>query len=545
MKWVLALVAVSAYGQADRSHGRSMVIAPGGIVATSQVLASQAGVQMLAKGGSAVDAAIAANAALGVIEPGMCGIGGDLFVIYREARTGELHGLNASGWAPLGMTRERYAAKRLRAMPVEGIESVTVPGCVDGWHRIHQRFGKLPWRELFAPAIAFATQGFPVQEMDWGHWASKRALATAEGRRVFQNNGRPYRMGEIARNPDLARALTLIANEGPAAFYRGAIAKALLATSNRLGGSMTAADLAEYGAEWVKPIETSYRGWRVAELPPNGQGLAALLMLNVMERFSFAPKQPGVEDWHRRIEAMKLAYADAAAYIADPKFAKVPVSGLLSKEYAAGRARLIEERANCNAGPGEPATSDTTYLAAVDKEGNVASWIQSVFSLWGSGVVAEGMGFHLQNRAAGFALDARHLNVVAARKRPFHTIIPAYLEKDGRHIGFGIMGGANQPLAHAQFVSNMVDYGMNLQAALEAPRFTKANAKGCGVTVEARVGRDATQGLEARGHQLTVRGDHSQAMGRGNAVMHDARAKVNYGASDSRADGAAVPELVP
>ncbi|MBI4903765.1 MAG: gamma-glutamyltransferase [Acidobacteria bacterium] len=542
MRFLLALISMSLYGQADRSHARSMVISQSGIVATSQVLASQAGAQMLARGGSAVDAAIAANAALGVIEPGMCGIGGDLFVLYREARTGELHGLNASGWAPLGMTRERFESRQLKTMPVQGVDAVTVPGCVDGWHRIHQKFGKLPWRDLFAPAIHFAARGFPIQEMDWGHWGSKRALATPEGRQVFQNNGRPYRLGEIARNPDLARALTLIADQGPKAFYRGEIAKALLATSNKLGGVMRADDLAEFASEWVTPIETSYRGWRVVELPPNGQGLAALLMLNLLERFTFAPKQPQVADWHRRIEAMKLAYADAAAYIADPKFAKVPVTGLLSKDYAASRARLMQDRANCNAGPGEPATSDTTYLAVVDKEGNVASWIQSVFSLWGSGIVVEGMGFHLQNRGAGFSLDPRHPNALAPRKRPFHTIIPAYMEKDGRHIGFGIMGGANQPLAHAQFVSNMADYDMNLQAALEAPRFTKSNAQGCNVTIEVRAGAAIIKGLESRGHKLTIRGDHSQSMGRGNAVVHNSHTKVNYGASDSRADGAAIPE---
>jgi gamma-glutamyltranspeptidase/glutathione hydrolase len=521
-----------------------MVIAKEGIVATSQVLASQAGAMILAEGGSAVDAAIAANAVLGVVEPAMDGIGGDLFVLYRDAATGKLFGLNAAGWAPKTWTREYFTSRKLQRMPSGGIDSVTVPGCVDGWQKMHQRFGRLPWKRLFDAAIHYAEQGFPLQEQAYAHWQGKRLAETEESRRVFLPSGKPPEMGETFRNPGLGKALRLVASEGAGTFYKGEIARAILETSRKLGGGIQASDLAEYSSEWVEPISTEYRGWRVFELPPNGQGMAALLMLNLMERFT-----PGMTTnhpaWmHTKIESMKLAYADLAAYVADPKFVRVPMDKLLNKNYAAKRSDLIDPgRANCSVAAGV-VSSDTTYLAAVDREGNIASWIQSVSGSWGSGVVAEGMGFHLHNRGSGFRLDASHPNVVAPRKRPFHTIIPGYMEKGDWRVGFGIMSGANQPLAHAQFVSNMVDHGMNLQAALEAPRFTKGSAQGCDVTVESRIGKAAIAELTKLGHKPQVRGEHSTRMGRGNAVMRNAKTGVNYGASDSRADGAAIPQPV-
>lgn len=542
---VVLLFAPLLCAQRDRSHARSMVISQGGIVATSQVLASQAGAQILAQGGSAVDAAIAANAVLGVVEPGMDGIGGDLFVLYREAKTGKLHGLNGSGWAPQGLTRDYLLGKGHKTMPSQGIDSVSVPGCVDGWAKMHARFGKLPWKTLFHAAITYAEQGFPIQEMDSGSWDSPRMKALPESKAVFQPKGRPPAVGEIFRNPGLAKALRMIAEKGPREFYEGELAQSILYTSRKHGGVLTAADLKEFHTEWVEPISTDYRGWRVSELPPNGQGISALIMLNLMERFQPGPTTMSPEWLHTKIESMKLAYSDLGAYVADPKFATVPVEPLLAKPYAAARAKQIKEQANCDVRPGQPIQSDTTYLAVVDKDGNIASWIQSVSALWGSGIVVEGMGFHLQNRAAGFTLDTKHPNAVAGRKRPFHTIIPGMLQKGDAHIGFGIMSGANQPLAHAQFVSNYVDHGLNLQAALEAPRFTKSNAKGCNVTIESRVGIAAIQGLSARGHVLDVRGEHSTRMGRGNAVLFDAANKVNYGASDSRADGAAIPQPLP
>jgi gamma-glutamyltranspeptidase/glutathione hydrolase len=349
--------------------------------------------------------------------------------------------------------------------------------------------------------------------------------------------------GEVFRNPDLARTFTRIAEDGRKAFYEGPIAELLITASRKLGGTLAEEDLAEFRAEWVEPISTTYRGWRVWELPPNGQGMAALMMLNLMEQFPAPAGGPHTaEALHWKIEAMKLAYSDLMAYNADPRFAKVPVAGLLSKEYAKERSALIDaSKANCAARAGRPIPSDTTYLAVVDAEGNIASWIQSVRAGWGSGVVAEGTGFVLQNRGSDFVLTGGHPNELQGRKRSFHTIIPAFLEKGDLRIGFGIMGGANQPLAHAQFVSNFVDYGLNVQAALEAPRFTKNGPAGCDVQVEARVPEGSFEGLRAKGHVVEKRGDFSTNMGRGAVVVFDRKTGVKQGAADPRGDGAATP----
>jgi len=539
---ILMSIALLNAQKTDRAHGRSMVIATGGIVATSQVLASQAGAMILAQGGSAVDAAIAANAVLGVVEPMMCGIGGDLFVMYRDAKTGEITGLNASGPAPRGMTIEALQAKGLKTMDRTGIHSATVPGCVRGWETMHKKYGKLPWSKLFAAAIRLAGDGFPMQEMVGRVWESELVRKDAEGVRVFYPNGKTPAIGEIYRNPDLAKAMRLIAEGGADAFYKGPVANAILAKSKRLGGLMTAEDLAAYETEWVKPISTTYRGWQVHELPPNGQGLAALSMLNILENFKPAAPYSSTE-FHRKIEAMKLAYADLK-FVADTRMVKVPTAGLISKPYAAERAKLIKaDSANCAVAPGNPPTSsDTTYFTVVDKEGNIASWIQSVSGLWASGVTVDGMGFHLHNRGGGFSFDKTAANALVPGKRPFHTIIPAIMQKDDLHIGFGIMSGANQPLAHAQFASYIADHGMNLQAALEAPRFTKSRATGCDVIIESRIGLDSLRELSSLGHQVTIAQPYTARMGRGNAVMHNANTKVNTAASDPRADGAAIPE---
>jgi gamma-glutamyltranspeptidase / glutathione hydrolase len=528
-----------------------MVISPYGIVATSQVLASQAGAEILSHGGSAVDAAIAANATLGVMEPDMNGMGGDLFAIVWEAKTGKLYGLNASGWAPKALTIDYLKSKGISKMPGEGIDSVTVPGAVEGWNKLHERFGHLAWKDLFTPAIFYAENGFAVQEMIAMDWRSSEAKLKAdpESRRVFLVHDQAPGMAEIFRNPDVARALHLVAADGPQGFYKGEIAKAVLATSRELSGTMTADDLSEFSAEWVEPISTTYRGWRVYELPPNGQGMAALEMLNLMEQFEPAQSGPlSTEELHKRIEAMKLAYADLARYNADPRFAKVPVPGLLSKEYAKQRAQLIDpQKANCDTEAGVPPSSDTTYLTAVDKEGNIVSLIQSNFSSFGSGITVRGMGFALQNRGALFMLDPAKPDALAGRKRPFHTIIPAFMEKDDDHIGFGIMGGANQPLAHAQFVSNVVDYGMNLQAAMETARFTvHSNFNiGCKILIEERVPAEVRQQLSRMGHELEVRGDFSLFMGRGQAIDHNTKTGLNFAASDARTDGSAEPEFPP
>ncbi len=545
-------IPVAAQG---RNYGRSQVITQQGIAATSQVLASQAAVQILARGGSAVDAAITANAVLSVVEPMKDGLGGDLFAMYWDAKTGKLQGLNASGSAPRGLTPEFLAGKGVKTMPQSGIHTFTVPGAVRGWAAMHQRYGKLPWKDLFQAAIAYAENGFPVSEAVQESWADPvnlpRVKANPESVRVFLPGGKPPLEGDLFRNPGMARAFRLVAEKGPDAFYKGEIAEAILKTSQHLGGTMTAQDLAAYEPEWVTPISIDYRGWRVYEMPPNGQGMAALEMLNIMETSPAATPITALGaalspvEMHKRIEAMKLAYADVRRYDADPRAYDVPVAQLLSKEYAQKRAKLIEPgRAHCEVPAGQPVHGDTTYLTVVDKDGNMTSWIESVYSEFGSGVTVEGMGFILQNRGAGFTLEPKHPNVLAGGKRPFHTIIPAFMERGDIHIGFGIMGGANQPLAHAQFVSNIVDYGMNVQAAMEAPRFTKKNSTGCDVSVEVRVPSMTLQQLSERGHQIAIRREYTQEMGRGQAILHNSKTGTNYAASDPRADGAAMPEPI-
>ena len=526
-----------------RNYGRSLVITQQGVVATSQALASQAGAQILANGGSAVDAAIAANAVLGVVEPMMDGIGGDLFVLHWDAKTGKLTGMNASGPAPRALSPEFLASLGVTSMPVAGIHAVTVPGAVDGWAQLHQQYGNLPWDRLFASAIAYAEQGFAVTEAIAEQWSAPvsfdRLLSQPESARVFLPNGTPPRQGDLFRNPDLARACRSLAAAGSRAFHEGEIAAAILKTSQSLGGTMTAEDLSSFSAEWVEPISIDYRGWRVYELPPNGQGMAALAMLNIMEASSAVP------ELHKCIEAMKLAYSDVYRYNADPRTCEVPVTTLLSKEHARERAALIDpRRANGQVTAAQINGSDTIYLAVADREGNIVSWIQSIYSNFGSGITVEGMGFALQNRGAGFTLDLAHPNVLAGGKRPFHTIIPGFMERGDSHIGFGIMGGPNQPLAHAQFVSNVVDYGMNLQQALESPRFTKSSPAGCDVLIESRVSEATLQQLTAMGHEVAVRREYTQEMGRGQAILHDSKTGTNYAASDPRADGAAIPEPI-
>ena len=524
-----------------------MVASQLGIVATSQVAASQAGARVLERGGSAIDAAIAANAVLNVMEPNSCGLGGDMFAIYWEAKTGKLYGLNASGWAPKSLTIEHLRAKGISAMPQEGINSVTVPGVVDGWAKLHARWGKRPWKELFAPAIFYADHGFPVSEItgDWWRGASKGLQSNAESTRVFLPSGKAPETAEVFRNPDVARTFRLIAAEGEGAFYKGEIAKAILKTSDELSGTMTADDLGSYSAEWVEPVHTTYRDWTVYELPPNGDGIAALEMLNIMEQFpadSAGPHSAG--ELHHRIEAMKLAYADVKAYDGDPRFGKIPVDELLSKDWAATRAKLIDpEKANCTVAPGALRKSDTTYFSVVDRGGNILSIIQSNYENFGSYVTVKGLGFALQNRGGLFSLDAKSPNALAGRKRPFHTIIPAFMERGDQHIGFGIMGGMNQPLAHAQFVSNVVDYHMNIQAAMEEPRFTDRQQLGCRIVIESRVGPETIDALTKMGHVLQVHPVYTSQMGRGQAVLHDSGTGMNFGASDPRADGTAVPEM--
>ncbi len=543
---ILCFVAVATAAAQDRSYGRSVVSTPYGIVATSWVQASQAGANILEQGGSAIDAAIAANAVLNASEPMTNGMGGDLFAIYWDAKSGKLYGLNASGWAPQGLTPDHLKAKGITSMPQLGIDSVTVPGMVDGWTKLHARWGKLPWRELFEPAVFYADHGVTVPEMIHDYWVplDTELRANPESRRVFLPNDQVPATGQIFRNPELANTLRLIADHGEDAFYKGAIADAILKTSAEQGGAMTADDLAQYSAEWVEPISTTYRDWTVYELPPNGDGLAALEMLNIMEQFPpdpAGPHSPG--ELHTRIEAMKLAYADVKAYDGDPRFSKIPVQPLLSKAFAATRAKAIDpQKANCSVAPGSLGGSDTTYLTVVDSNGNIVSFIQSNYSAFGSGITVDGMGFVLQNRGGLFSLDPQSPNALAGRKRPLHTIIPAFMQRGDEHIGFGIMGGWNQPLAHAQFVSNLADYHLNIQAALEEPRFTVNARLGCHIVIESRVTQASIDALTRMGHQLEVRKEFSTTMGRGQAVLHSSATGINYGASDPRADGSAIPE---
>jgi gamma-glutamyltranspeptidase/glutathione hydrolase len=525
-----------------------MVMTRYGIVAAEQPLACQIGTRILAQGGNAVDAAVAVNAALGVVAPMANGMGGDLFAIVYEAKTGKLYGLNASGWAPAGLTPEFLKSLGTNQMPQSGIHSVTVPGAIDGWNKLVRRFGRKNLSELLAPAIRYAEEGFPVTEIFSSYWveSEKKLLRDTNAASTFLLNGRAPRPGEMFRNPDLAWSLKQIANHGRDAFYQGEIAKRILATSQGLGGTMNAEDLAKFSSQWVEPISTAYRDWTVYELPPNGQGIGALIMLNIMEQFPLGQFGPDSADaFHTMIEAKKLAYADVLRYVCDPNINKVNVAGLLSKQYAKARAALIDPaKANCNVPAGEPPPigTDTTYFCVVDSDGNMVSYIQSNYNSFGSGVVAAGTGFALQNRGGLFSLDPASPNVLAGRKRPLHTIIPAFMMKDKIRIAFGIMGGWNQAQAHAQFVSDVVDHQMNIQAALEAPRFTKQTFPGCDVDLESRVPEAARNELNAKGHQLKIRGAFSSEVGGGQAVLRDFATGINYGASDPRKDGAAIPE---
>lgn len=539
----------------SREQARSMTMTQYGIVATSQSVASQAGVAILERGGSAVDAAIAANAALGVIEPMMNGVGGDLFAIVYDARTKKLYGLNSSGWAPEGMTVEALRAKGIvDQIPTLGIDSVTVPGAVAGWDALHRRFGRLSMAEDLAPAVALAQDGIAVPETDAENWSTYSApVANSPGfAQTFLPGGRPPAVGQIFRNPDLAQTLRRIGLEGRNGFYQGPTAAAILKLSAEQHGFFRPADLADFQPQWVEPISTTYHGWTVWELPPNGQGIAALEMLNIMEHFPIAAwGHNSQKALHVEIEAKKLAYADLLRYIGDPRSGAVPVAQLLSKGFAAQRAKLITDQAQCDVPPAElTATvsrlgSDTTYLTVVDREGNQVSLIQSDAGAFGSGLVPPGGGFVLQNRGQAFTLKPGQPNTLRPHSRPLHTIIPGFMQNGARRISFGIMGGFNQPQAHAQFVSNIADFHMNVQAALEAARFTKPDFGGCDLFVENGVPAPVIEALRAQGHRIAVTPRYSQRMGRGNAIEHREDSGVNFGASDPRADGEAIPEQPP
>ncbi|HVW00241.1 MAG TPA: gamma-glutamyltransferase [Planctomycetaceae bacterium] len=532
-------------------QSRSETVAVHGIVATSQPLAAQVGLDVLKSGGNAADAAIAASAMMGLVEPMSCGIGGDLFVIYWDAKTQKLYGLNASGRSPYGLTREIVQQRGLKELPETGPLSWSVPGCDDGWEQLRAKFGTRPLAELLQPAIAHAEEGFAVTEIIARGWGSSGLREWPDSVRTYLPGGRAPRTGEIFRNPDLAASYRLIAEHGPAAFYTGDIAKQIVAFSEANGGYFSLRDFADHRSEWVDPVSTNYRGYDVWELPPNGQGIAALEMLNLLEGYdlralgAFSP-----EYLHLLIEAKKLAFADRAAFYADMAFERVPVSQLISKEYAnRQRKRINPDRAATDVPPGDPKLGhgDTIYMSVVDKDRNCCSFIQSNYFGYGSQVVPGKVGFCLQNRGTLFSLDAHHPNRLEPHKRPFHTIIPAFVTREGKPwFCFGVMGGDMQPQGHVQVLVNMIDFGMNVQAAGDAARLQHLGsatptgrpmeAGGGTVTVESGFSDATVQALKAKGHRVVRGGGYGGYQG----ILIDAEHGTLHGGTDPRKDGCAI-----
>ncbi len=554
---VLSMLVAGPGVSADRvtGHGfatRSEVFAKHGMAATSQPLATQIALDVLKAGGSAVDAAIAANAALGLMEPVGCGIGGDLFAIVWDPKTKQMAGYNGSGRSPRSLTLEVFKARNLKLIPSHGPLPVSVPGCVDGWFALHQRYGKLPMNQVLAPAVKYCDEGFPVTEyIAWGWERGVRALGRFPGfKETFTVDGqRAPRTGEVFRNPRLARTLEKIGKEGRDAFYKGEIAAAIASYMKAQGGFLSYEDLAAHQGEWVTPMKTSYRGVELWELPPNGQGIAALQMLNILEGYDFS-KIPFGSPRHIHLftEAKKLVFEDRAKFYADPAFSKAPVEGLLSKDYAAQRRALISEsRAASRVEAGHPALKegDTIYLTVADESGMMVSLIQSNYRGMGSGMTPD-VGFCLQDRGELFTLEEGQANTYAPRKRPFHTIIPAFLKKDGQPwISFGVMGGEFQPLGHAQIVMNLVDFGMNLQEAGDAPRIAHDGGSDPAgqhtklpgtIQLESGFPMETARELMKMGHGVSwLMGGY----GGYQAIRFDPVQKVFTGASESRKDGQA------
>jgi gamma-glutamyltranspeptidase / glutathione hydrolase len=535
----------STQNQQQPTAGRSIVRAQHGMVSSSQPLASLTGLEVLKRGGNAVDAAIAMAAVLNVTEPMMTGIGGDMFALVYWSKTKELKGLNASGRAPRAWSLDYFAKKNLKQMPLFGMETVTVPGAFDGWVALNEKYGTMKFADLLAPAIGYAENGFPVMEKTAEDW-------DAEVERLKQNpaasanyliNGRAPRAGEIFRQPNLARTFRSLAKGGRDAFYKGEIAQAIADYCRKNGGFITVEDLAATKHDWVEPISTNYRGYTVYQIPPNGQGLTALITLNILEGFDLKKlsAQPD-RYYHTLIEATKLAFADRNRYIADPSFAKVPVAQLLSKDYAARRRALIDPNKALDSPPAGEINvgSDTTYLTVVDKDGNAVSFINSIFDAFGSGIVAGDTGIVLQNRGTAFSLAADHPNRLEPGKRPFHTIIPAMVFKDGELLmSFGVMGGGIQPQAHVQVLVNIIDRGMNLQQAIDAARYRFMNGKS--VLFEDELGASVIDRLISMGHvRAKPSGVLRSSMGGGQAIMIDPVSKTLMGASDPRKDGMAL-----
>ena len=531
-------------------QGRSMIVTRLGVVAAPQFLASQAGAHILEEGGNAIDAAIAANAVMGVTQPYVNGIGGDLFILYYEAKTGKLYALNSSGWTPKALTIDYMKAHNIAAIDPIGVHTIDIPGAVAGWDAMRARFGKLPFQKTLAPAIYYAKNGFPLAERNARYWVADKLMAQPGYKETYVPTGEQPKVGDVFKNPALAESLQKIAEGGRDAYYNGPMTDVMVKFLQAHGGTHTREDFADFKPEWVEPVSTTYHGWTVYELPPNGQGIAALSMLNIMEHFPLAKYGHNSADALQvMIEAKKLAYADMYRYVGDPRFTAIPTEQLISKELGEKRAKLLSmTRAACQVVPSEITAelnkhgNSTIYMSTVDRDGNIVSLIQSNSSGYGTGFVAPGLGFSFQNRGAGFQLTPGLPNSLAGHKRPLHTIIPAFMQKGDMHIGFGIMGGFNQPQAHAQFVANVVDYGMNVQAALEAPRFTKDTFDGCDVQMEQTIPESVRVELEKRGHQIKVLEPYSYTVGQGDAVVRDSKRDVNFAGADPRADGEAIPE---
>jgi len=554
----LALLVLLAPGAeaADRITGapfatRSEVIATQAMAATSQPLATQVALEVLRQGGSAVDAAIAANAALGLMEPTGCGIGGDLFAIVWDPKAKALAGYNGSGRSPRGLSAAWLRANGYARIPPRGPLPVSVPGTVDAWLELHRRFGKLPLARVLAPAIRYARQGFPVSEVIASHWARNATLLIdfPGFREQLTIDGRAPRKGELWRNPNLARTLEGIARHGRKGFYEGPVAWTIADYLQANGGFLAYADLAAHRGEWVAPVAVEYRGHQVWELPPNSQGLAALQMLAILEGYDLHRMGAGSADaLHLMIEAKKLAFEDRARYYADPAFARIPVAGLVSREYAAERRKLIDPARAARqvpAGARIPDGGDTIYLATADADGMMVSLIQSNYRGMGSGMTPPGLGFVLQDRGELFSLEPDVANTYAPGKRPFQTIIPAFVTKGGEPLlAFGVMGGDMQPQGHVQVLVNLLDFGMGLQEAGDAPRWHHEGSSeptgermtdGGAVEVESGIAREVLRELERRGHDLRIAGYES--FGGYQAIMR--KEGVYYGASESRKDGQA------
>jgi gamma-glutamyltranspeptidase/glutathione hydrolase len=527
---------------------RSEVIGENGMVATSHPLATQIGLDILKQGGTAVDAAIAANIALGLMEPTGNGIGGDLFAIVWDAKTKKLHGLNASGPAPKTISIDYFKQRGLEKIPSYGPLPVTVPGAVDGWVKLHEKFGKLKFASLFEPTIEYAIKGFPITETIAYYLdrSQKRFENYPNFNEVWVKNGKMPQKGEIFKNPQLANTLKIIAENGRKGFYEGPVAQTMAEFIQSQGGFLSYDDLASFHSEWTPPVSSNYRGYDVWELPPNGQGIAALQLLNILENYDL--KSMGLyssEYIHVFTEAKKIVFADRAKYYADPHFANIPVAELISKSYAKERAKLIDfDNASATDEPGVLKSGDTIYLTVADKFGNMVSLIQSNYRGMGSGMMPPGLGFMLQDRGELFSLDQDHRNALLGGKRPFHTIIPAFVTKDGEpFMSFGVMGGATQPQAHAQIIINMIDFGLNLQEAGDAPRIVHSGSSqptdeimkdGGTLSLESGFGKVIEDELTAKGHTIKY---EKGIFGGYQAIM--LKDGVYYGASETRKDGQA------